>query len=110
MEGTSTAVVEDHFRLLQAMDNLSLLSCVDFQKPASLLHKLSLRDGGETGVAVESLGERHFRLAPFPFVTSPLVFNLPARHVEGKLFSSAEDLQSKFHQAAPTSLLVTITR
>src|ERR1700677_4507785 len=28
-EGTSTALVEDHFRLLQAMDNLSLLRCVD---------------------------------------------------------------------------------
>src|ERR1700749_1085603 len=40
-EGTSTARVEDHFRLLQAMDNLSLLSCVDFQKSASLLHSLS---------------------------------------------------------------------
>jgi hypothetical protein len=109
-EGTSIAVVEDHFRLLQAMDNLSLLSCVDFQKPASLLHPLSRRDGGETGVAVEPLGERHFRLAPYPFVASPMVFNLPARHVEGKLFTSAEELQSKFNQAAPALLPVTITR
>jgi Protein of unknown function (DUF3891) len=109
-EGTSTAGVEDHFRLLQAMDNLSLLSCVDFQKPASLLHQLSLRDGGETEVAVESLGERHFRLAPYPFVASPLVFSLPGRHVEGKVFSSAEELQSKFNQAAPALLPVTITR
>jgi hypothetical protein len=86
------------------------LSSVDFQKPASLLHPLSLRDGGETAVAVEPLGERQFQLAPYPFLASPLVFNLPARHVEGKLFSSAEDLQSKFHQAAPASLPVTITR
>jgi hypothetical protein len=109
-DGTSAARVEDHFRLLQAMDNLSLLSCVDFQKPASLLHQLSQRDGSETGVAVEPLGERYFRLAPYPFVASPLVFNLPARHVEGKLFTSAEELQSKFNQAAPALLPVTITR
>jgi hypothetical protein len=109
-EETSTALVEDHFRLLQAMDNLSLLSCVDFQKPASLLHRLSLRDGGATEVAVEPLGERHFRLAPYPFVASPLVFHLPARHVDGKLFTRAEELQSKFHQAAPALLAVTITR
>jgi hypothetical protein len=92
------------------MDNLSLLSCVDFQNPASLLHALSVRDGGETPVQVQSLGERHFRLAPYPFVASPLVFNLPARHVEGKLFTSAEELQSKFNQAAPALLPVTITR
>jgi hypothetical protein len=87
-----------------------LLSCVDFQKPASLLHQLSLRDGAETGVAVEPLGERHFRLAPYPFVASPLVFDLPARHVESKLFNSAAELQSKFNQAAPALLPVTITR
>jgi hypothetical protein len=109
-EGTSTAMLEDHFRLLQAMDNLSLLSCVDFQKPASLLHKLSLGDGAETEVAVEPLGERRFRLTPYPFVSSPLVFDLPARHVEGKLFVSAEELQSKFNQAVPALLPVTITR
>ena len=49
-EGTSTAVVEGHFRLLQAMDNLSLLSCVDFQKPASLLHRaISARWWGNRG-------------------------------------------------------------
>jgi hypothetical protein len=110
VEGTSTALVEDHFRLLQATDNLSLLSCVDFQKPASLLHALSLRDGGESPVEVQSLGQRHFQLAPYPFVASPLVFELPARHVDGKLFASAEELQSKFNQASPALLPITITR
>jgi hypothetical protein len=109
-EGTSVALVEDHFRLLQATDNLSLLSCVDFKKPASLLHRLSLRDGGEAQVSVESAGERHFRLAPYPFVASPLVFNLPARHVEGKIFASAQELQSKVEQATPALLQVLITR
>ena len=109
-EGTSTARVEDHFRLLQAMDNLSLLSCVDFQKSASLLHSLSLRDGGESPVEVQSLGQRHFQLTPYPFVASPLVFELPARHVDGKLFASAEELQSKFNQASPALLPITITR
>ena len=109
-EGTSVAWVEDHFRLLQAMDNLSLLSCVDFGSPASLLHPLSLRDGSASHVAVESVGERHFRLDPYPFVASPLLFHLPARHVEGKVFTSAEELQAQFHQAAPALLPVTITR
>ena len=35
----------DHFRLLQANDYLSLLTCVDFQKPVNLLHALPTRDG-----------------------------------------------------------------
>jgi hypothetical protein len=37
-----------------------------------------------------------------------LIFNLPARHVEGKLFASAEELGKKFHQAATVVLSVTV--
>jgi hypothetical protein len=96
--------------LLQASDNLSLLSCVDFAEPANLLHALPLRNGGESRVAVEALGERQFRLDPYPFATSPLAFSLPARHVEGKHFSSAAELQEKFQNAAPVLLSVTVSR
>ncbi len=45
-----------------------------------------------------------------PSPQSPLVFNLPARHVEGKHFDSAAELQEKFYAAAPVQLPVTITR
>jgi hypothetical protein len=55
------------------------------------------------------MGERHFRLAPYPFAASPLVFDVPARHVEGKHFDSVEELQEKFFAAAPVQLPVTIT-
>src|SRR5580693_6949179 len=37
-ERVSLALVERHFHLLQATDNLSLLSCVDYPKPSDLLH------------------------------------------------------------------------
>ena len=74
------------------------------------MHALPVRRGGESRVAVESLGERHFRLAPYPFAASPLIFNFPARHVEGKLFDSVEELQKRFHTADRAELSVTITR
>jgi hypothetical protein len=109
-EEIAPARIESHFRLLQACDNLSLLSCVDYSQPGDLLHALPLCEDGESRVAVERLGERHFRLAPYPFAASPLVFNLPARHVEGKHFNNCEELQEKFHAAAPVQLPVTITR
>lgn len=102
--------IDGHFRLLQACDNLSLLSCVDFGRPADLLHALPLTAGGESRIAVEPLGERHFRLTPYPFAESPLVFTLPARHVEGAHYASAEELGEKFHQAVPTILEITLTR
>jgi hypothetical protein len=105
----SSQRIEEHFHLLQACDNLSLLSCVDYGKPADLLHPLPLNDGGETRIAVTSLGERNFRLAPYPMASSPLKFDLPARHVEGKSFSHAEELQKEFDAAERVNLPVTIT-
>ena len=102
--------IENHFRLLQACDALSLLSCVDYRRPGDLMHALPVRRGGKSRVAVESLGERHFRLAPYPFAAAPLIFNFPARHVEGKLFDSVEELQKRFHTADRAELSVTITR
>ena len=108
-EAVSLAGLDHHFRLLQATDNLSLLSCVDYAKPSDLLHPLALREGGESRVQVASLGERHFRLTPYPFAASPLLFDLPARHVGGKHFSSAQQLQQEFQSATPVHLSVTLT-
>jgi hypothetical protein len=102
--------IEQHFHLLQACDNLSLLGCVDYAQPADLLHPLPVKDGGQSRVTVAYLGERKFRLAPYPLAASPLVFDLPARHVEGKHFSSSQELHDKFHAAVPVHLPVTITR
>ncbi len=109
-EEITPARINHHFHLLQACDNLSLLSCVDFKKPADLLHALPLTSGGESHITVEPLGERHFRLTPYPFAESPLVFTLPARHVEGEHYTSAQELGEKFHQAVPALLEVTVTR
>jgi hypothetical protein len=109
-EETSPSRIENHFRLLQACDTLSLLSCVDYAQPGNLQHALPHSNGGESRIEVERLGERHFRLAPYPLAASPLVFDLPARHVEGKHFDRVEELQTKFQAAAPVQLRVTITR
>ena len=108
-EDKSRERIEDHFRLLQACDNLSLLSCVDYQKPATLLHRLRLKDGAAESIVVESLGERYFCLTPFPFDVSPVEVEFPARHVEGKTFATAEALQEQYTNAEVTMLKVTIT-
>jgi Protein of unknown function (DUF3891) len=101
--------IVDHFRLLQATDNLSLLSCVDYRQPATLLHPLSLNDGTHQQVAVRSIGERRFQLDPYPFVESSLTFAFPARHVEGKTFASYHELQVQFAAAPITQLEVSVS-
>jgi hypothetical protein len=107
-EEKSETRIRHHFRLLQAADNLSLLSCVGYRQTATLLHPLPLRDGTYSEVRVEPLGERHFRLAPYPFRDKSLCFDFPARHVEGKLFANAAELQEKFTAAVVTPLTVTV--
>ena len=103
-ELTTDAAILDHFRLLQATDNLSLLSCVDFRQPAHLLHPLPLRDGRYTRVQVRAAGQRQFVLDPYPFAEPSLTFQFPARSVEGKLFTSSAELQQGFN-AAPAEML-----
>jgi hypothetical protein len=103
-EHKSEEAILDHFRLLQANDYLSLLTCVDFQKPVTLLHALPTRGGRHVPIQARAIGTRHFALDPYPFAEHSIRFQLPARHVKGKLFSSAEELQDAF-AAAPVEML-----
>lgn len=100
--------IVEHFRLLQACDNLSLLSCVDFNAPANLLHPLPLINGGASEVQLKPDGPRRFRLDPWPFPEPELTFQFPARHVNGKTFSSSAELELAFHAAPVETLNVTI--
>jgi hypothetical protein len=106
---TSESTIVDHFRLLQATDNLSLLTCVDFREPAHLLHPLPLRDGEHARIQVRSVGARHFVLDPYPFGERSLTFHFPARHVPGKTFTTVADLQRAFDAAPIENLSVRIS-
>ena len=106
-EKTGQMILE-HFRLLQACDNLSLLTCVAFDAPAHLLHPLPLNDGGTAEVQVLPIAPRHFRLSPWPFAEKERQFSFPARHVVGKLFADSESLEAAFHAAPVERLTVTL--
>jgi hypothetical protein len=106
---TSEGAILDHFRLLQASDYLSLLTCVDFRQPAYLLHPLPLRDGGHIPVQARAIAPRHFVLDPYPFPEASLTFQFPARHVKGKTYSEAAELQRAFSQSHVETLSVTVS-
>jgi hypothetical protein len=109
-EEKSERTILEHFRLLQACDNLSLLTCVAFDKPAHLLHPLPLNDGSTSEVEVHPVAPRHFRLTPWPFGEGELTFEFPARHVDGKRFSSPAELEAAFVSAAEQKLTVTLSQ
>ena len=107
-EDLTESRITDNFQLLQACDNLSLLTCVDYQSPANLLHPLPVKDGGGQSINVEHLGQRHFRLTPYPFAKSPLIIHFPARFVPSARFASNEELREMFDQAVVEPLSVTL--
>src|SRR5260370_32277235 len=109
LEQKSDSAIRDHFRLLQATDNLSLFTCVDFSQAAHLQHPLPLRGGGYAEVKVRSAGKRHFVMGPYPFAEDQLSLEFPARYVEGQVFRSAEELQKQFTGAAVGVLSVKIS-
>jgi len=101
--------IEENFRLLQACDNLSLLTCVAFMAEADLLHPLPLCDGGRAEVRVLPIAPRHFRLEPWPFQEDELRFEFPARHVEGKTFAKSAELERAFGAAPVETLTVRLS-
>lgn len=105
----SDQAVAEHFRLLQACDNLSLLACVAYGSPAHLLHPLPLNNGDSSEVLVAPIGPRRFRLAPWPFDEPEIAFTLPARHVEGKTFAASQMLEQAFLAAPVEYLSVELT-
>jgi len=107
-EHKSEDAILDHFRLLQANDYLSLLTCVDFQKPVNLLHALPTRDGKHIPIQARAIATRHFVLDPYPFAEPSITVQFPARHAKGKIFSSAKELQDAFAAAPVETLSVTV--
>ena len=101
--------LNSNFRLLQACDNLSLLACVDYAGPATLLWPLPLRDGSSSEVSVQHIAPQTFRLAPYPFVTPQLTCKLRSRYIPGKVFASSQELQQKFSAAIPQETTIRIT-
>lgn len=107
-EKSKQAILE-HFRLLQACDNLSLLTCVAFESPAYLLHPLALNGGGAVEVKVIPIAPRCFRLEPWPFSEREMQFTFPARHVTGRLFTDSASLEAAFRAAAVEELTVKLS-
>ncbi len=108
-EVVSEAGISANFFLLQATDHLSLLTCVDYPRPATLLRPIVSTEGTALAIEVQRTALRSFRLAPYPLDQPLLTFALPARHVTGRAFRSAAELAENFSAAPEQHLAITIT-
>jgi hypothetical protein len=81
---------------------------VDFVDEATLLHPFALVDGSVSEVRVQRIGERTFKLSPYPFDAPEITFKLKARFVPQLTFESAEELQKLFDCAALEEIEVSV--
>ncbi len=107
---TTDAALLDGFHLLQAVDNLSLYSCIDYAHPGTLLHALPTSAGTARAIDVLPFGSRQYQLNPYPLDEDRLTFTVPARHVEGVVFPNSEALAEKYDASTIDALTITISR
>jgi hypothetical protein len=100
----------ENFRLLQACDNLSLLSCVDYPGRATLLHPLPANDGKSHEVTVQHIAEGTFRLAPWPMREPSVEVQVSGRRVTGEFFASESELATAYAAAAPETRAIRIVQ
>ena len=80
------------------------------ERDAFLRCATALGQPGEPArVRVRSAGPLHFVLDPYPFSEPSLSFTFPARHVKGKLFESAKELQEAYAASPMEMLSVTVS-
>jgi hypothetical protein len=107
-DSLSDATFQEYFRMLQGCDNLSLMSCVDYDKPADLLHEFLTMNGTRHRIAVHPKASGVFSLDPYPLSGTCHKFTIPYRKVYRETFESAEQLQDLYAQAPVQRKEITI--
>ena len=99
-EHKSDSAILDHFRLLQANDYLSLLTCVDFQKPVNLLHALPTREGKHTPVQARANGYAPFCFGSIPVRRAVNQFSISREACQREAFFFSERIARRFRGGA----------
>jgi hypothetical protein len=98
------------FKFLQACDSFSLTACVGFKQDIPLRHEHPVASGGQAAIICKPETGGSFRLEPYPLAADSCHFEVPARRITGKTFSSDAALQSAYADGAPETIAITAHR
>ncbi|MGI9556378.1 MAG: DUF3891 family protein [Solirubrobacterales bacterium] len=88
------------YKLLQAMDRLSLYFCMDRPEVAAGVGPIPFADGSDAELVVEPLSEWSVRLDPYPFrEPGPQHFSLDRRVLPDRVWDSDEEFGEAFFAA-----------
>jgi hypothetical protein len=95
-------------RILAACDRLSVTLCADMDLPIRI--PVIGRDNAEIEVAVSAVGERAFRLEPWPLVGDSLSVHCEGRRLRKRSFRNAPDVQAAMASAPMERFTFTLQR
>jgi hypothetical protein len=106
----SEADWERAFKFLQACDSFSLTVCVGFEKDIALRHEHPTASGESTGILCSPEPGGFFRLDPYPLSSDSCQFEVPARRIAGKSFSTDAELQAAYARGISETITITAHR
>lgn len=97
------------FRLLRAMDTLSLALLCSEDLSISMEGLLSRPGGAPLAMKVDRPAEFHVRLDPWPFDADPLEFPVPFRRVSAEPFGNEDEFRAAYAGARQETVDVRVT-
>lgn len=93
-----------HFRLLQALDQISLGLCCT-RPPWNEIRPVLPRAGGNAGaIKLSRESETRLSVTPFPFDSDPTQLSVPFRRVSGRAFGNREEFGREYASAPVETL------
>jgi len=109
-EAVRPAALQRALEFLQACDSLSLTVCSRFPRPIPLRHRHPRRDGTLSPIECTPLGADTYRLSPSPYDADAAPFEVPCRHVDGRLFADQAAFRAAYAAAPVSALAIRILR
>lgn len=97
------------FEFLQACDSFSLLVGVDYPDRSALRHRHPFGDSNAVEIAYLPLGDRRYRLDPWPLDEPELVFDIPYRRVAKSAMTALEPFRAAYANAAVEPVRIVVT-
>ncbi|MCU0792158.1 MAG: DUF3891 family protein [Opitutaceae bacterium] len=94
------------FEFLQFCDNLSLLTCVGYDRPRPVRHTHPDVTGARHTITCTPTGDSTYHLAPWPFDQPALDFTVPARHVASAACADLVTFRAAYAAAPVTPLII----
>jgi hypothetical protein len=99
-------LLRGNFRMLQFLDQISLVACYDNVIFSSLIGLQGRKADAVVDVRIRRTAPGNFQLAPWPFDVETIELTIPARRIAARKYTVDSELKKAFDQANLENILV----